>query len=65
MERVRHSAPEANISPDSRCNEIAPATRARRGWKAVAVELAALAVLFLFAASFALLPTMINLWRHF
>lgn len=65
MVLVRHSAPEANISLDSHRNDMASATRARRGWKAVVVELAVLAVLFLFAASFALLPTMINLWRHF
>lgn len=63
MERVRHAAPEEDVPGHTHCNGIASATTLR-GWKAVAVELAVLVLLCLLAASLALLPTMIYLWRH-
>ncbi len=64
MTLVKHAASKASVSTAPRSNDVAVATHSRRGWKVVALELATLAVLFLFAASFALLPTVINLWRH-
>lgn len=61
MKRVASAALEENAAGKER----APATPVQRGWKAVALEVVVLVILFVLAASFALLPTMINLWRHF